>query len=251
MRQSRLIMGMPVLLEIVDANATAADYDAVFDYFTGVDARFSTYKDDSETSRINRGEISESAYSNEMKEVLALAKETERATDGYFSMRTPDGLIDPSGLVKGWAIQKAADLLRMRGLENFYVDIGGDIQTSGKNAEGKEWSIGVRNPLNVSDKEEVVKIIYPHGMGVATSGSYLRGSHIYNPHDLQHKPAEYLSLTVIGPNVFEADRFATPAFAMGKQGMYFLENLPDFEAYAIDAKGIATYTSGFEAYTLA
>jgi thiamine biosynthesis lipoprotein len=251
MRQSRLIMGMPVLLEIVDAHATQADYDTVFDYFTAVDARFSTYKEDSEISRINRGEISESSYSNEMKEVFALAKETERATDGYFNMHTPEGLIDPSGLVKGWAIQKAADLLRMRGIENFYVDIGGDIQTSGMNAEGKEWSIGIRNPLNVSDREEVVKIIYPHGKGVVTSGSYIRGSHIYNPHDSQHKPSEYLSLTVIGPNVYEADRFATPAFAMGKQGMYFLEGLEDFEAYAIDAKGMAVYTSGFEAYTLA
>ena len=251
MRQSRLIMGMPVLLEIVDSIATQADYDAVFEYFTAVDERFSTYKETSEISKINRGEIQESSYSKDMKEVFALGAQTEKETNGYFSIHTPTGTLDPSGLVKGWSIQKAAELLRARGMADFYIDIGGDIQTNGKNAEGKEWSIGIRNPLNVRDREEVVKVIYPHGNGVATSGSYLRGSHIYNPHVPETAPHEYLSLTVIGPNVFEADRFATPAFAMGKEGMYFLENLPGFEAYAIDAKGIAVYTSGFEAYTLA
>ncbi len=248
MRQSRLIMGMPVQLEITDSQATHADYDAVFEYFVAIDERFSTYKEQSEISKINRGEISESEYSDEMKEVFALAKETEKATHGYFNIHTPSGSIDPSGLVKGWAIQNAAELLRARGMSNFYLDIGGDIQTSGVDSEGKEWSIGIRNPLNMSDRNEIVKVVYPHGKGVATSGSYVRGAHIYNPLAAE-VPAEYVSLTVIGPNVFEADRYATPAFAMGKEGMHFLEELPGFEAYAINEKGMAVYTSGFEAYT--
>jgi thiamine biosynthesis lipoprotein len=61
---------------------------------------------------------------------------------------------------------------------------------------------------------------------------------------------DIVSLTVIGPNVYEADRFATAAFAMGKRGIYFIEQLPGFEGYMIDAAARATFTSGFERYVL-
>jgi thiamine biosynthesis lipoprotein len=247
MRQTRSIMGMPVQLEIIDASATQESFDSVFDYFTEVDQRFSTYKDTSEMSQLNRGEISESDCSEAMHEVLALCQKTFEETNGYFDIRTPHGILDPSGLVKGWAIHTAAELLRHKSFKNFYVEIAGDIETSGHNAEGKEWSIGVRNPFA---REEVVKIIFPRGKGIATSGTYIRGMHIYNPHDPHATSPAYTSLTVVGPNIYEADRFATAAFAMGEQGMYFLEGLEGFEAYAIDSKGIAHLTSGFEAYTL-
>jgi thiamine biosynthesis lipoprotein len=116
----------------------------------------------------------------------------------------------------------------------------------GKNTEGGEWSVGIRNPFNI---HEVVKVVYPRGRGIATSGSYIRGDHIYNPHKPEEKIKEIVSITVIGPDVLEADRFATAAFAMGKDGIGFIERLEGFEGYAIDAHGIATMTSGFEAYT--
>jgi thiamine biosynthesis lipoprotein len=239
-------MGMPVVLEIVDTTETQADYDAVFDYLTEVDERFSTYKDDSEVSKINRHELFEDEYSDEMQEVIILSKQTSDATNGYFSVTTPERTFDPSGLVKGWAIQKAVSMLEKKGFKNFYLEIAGDIQTSGTNSEGKEWSIGVRNPFA---REEVVKVIYPHGKGIATSGTYIRGKHLYNPHDQDNSPEDFVSLTVLGPNVYEADRYATAAFVMGKEGMHFLEQLPDFEAYAIDAKGNAVMTSNFESFT--
>ncbi len=252
MRQSRLIMGMPVQLEIVDPSMQE-NYEEIFDYFISIDDRFSTYKDESEISKINRGELAKEDYSPDMLEVFALSEETKNATNGYFDIHTPDGSIDPSGLVKGWAIQKAAEKLHVHGFTNFYIDIGGDIQTSGKDATGKDWSIGIRNPLNVANQEEVVKVIYPRGKGIATSGSYLRGTHIYNPH-VPEKPDAFLSLTVIGPNVYEADRFATAAFAMGQDGVQFIAELgargfDGFEAYAIDEQGMALYTPGFDAYT--
>ena len=242
-------MGMPVLLEIIDARAEQADFDRVFDYFTSVDERFSTYKEQSEISRINKNELTESEYSEEMKEVFALAEEMQKKTNGYFDINTPNGTIDPSGLVKGWAIQHAAEMLDIEGLEHFYVEIGGDIQTRGKNNEGEEWSIGIRNPLNIASQGEIVKVVYPRGKGVATSGSYLRGAHIYDPLSAEN-PADFVSLTVIGPNVYEADCFATAAFAMGTEGMNFLATQPEFEGYSIDARGTALFTKGFEAYTL-
>lgn len=249
MRDTRLIMGMPIEIEILAADRPRADVvmiEAAFAYLTSVDERFSTYKADSEISRINRGEITVDAMSDEMREVFALAQKTHEETSGYFDIRRPDGLLDPSGIVKGWAIYHAAALIREAGYENFFINAGGDIATGGTNAHGGEWSIGIRNPFHVN---EIVKVVYPRGKGVATSGSYIRGDHIYNPHDPTEKLHEVVSITVIGPDVLEADRFATAAFAMGKNGIRFIEQLPGFEGYAIDANGIATLTSDFACYT--
>ena len=86
---------------------------------------------------------------------------------------------------------------------------------------------------------------------MATSGSYIRGAHIYNPHAPTAALTDILSITVVGPDVYEADRFATAAFAMGREGINFIERLQGFEGYAIDKSGVATLTSGFEHYTQA
>ncbi len=238
-------MGMPISIEIADASATRDALQKIFAYFTHVDEKFSPYKDASEVMRINGGEIAEKDYSAEMREVLALAEKTKIDTAGYFDIKKPGGSIDPSGIVKGWAILKAYEQLTDMGYKNFYVDAGGDIQSQGKNKKGEEWSVGIRNPFN---SKEIVKIVHPRSAGVATSGSYIRGQHIYNPFAPKEELHEIVSLTVVGPNVLEADRFATGAFAMGREGIHFIEQLSGFEGYAIDSKGIATLTSGFEAY---
>lgn len=237
-------MGMPIEVEIVGGGAEAA-LEAAFGYLCGVDERFSTYKEESEISRINRGEVTLAAASPLMQEVFAIAEKTKQETNGYFDIRRPSGGVDPSGIVKGWAIRNAAQLIRDAGHEHYFVNAGGDIAMSGKNAEGGEWSVGIRNPFNT---DEIVKVVYPHGRGIATSGSYLRGAHIYNPLSPERALDEIVSITVIGPDVLEADRFATAAFAMGKEGIHFIESLPGFEGYAIDAHGVATLTSGFTAY---
>ena len=245
MKETRLIMGTPVTVEIVGGDIAALNI--AFDYFGAVDERFSTYKTASEVSRINQGAHSHSEYSTEMREVLELAEATKQASGGFFDVYTPEGALDPSGLVKGWAINNAAKLIRAQGHNDFWVDAGGDIQTGGKNEKGEEWSIGIKNPFN---EKEIVKVIYPHGGGVATSGTYIRGKHIWNPHTGKSVSSDVVSLTVIGPDVYEADRFATAAFAMGPDGIQFIESLPGFEGYSIDTKGRATMTSGFSAYTV-
>lgn len=246
MKATEDIMGMPVTVEVTDSGTSRGSLEKTFDYFRYVDATFSTYKKESEISRVNRGELSLKDCSEDMKRIFDLAEETNRRTSGYFDIHTPDGSIDPSGIVKGWAIRNAADFLRSLGHENFYVEAGGDIQTSGKNSEGKEWRIGVRDPF---DREKIVKVVYPRGKGIATSGTAVRGNHIYDPHTKRPVETSVASLTVIGPNVYEADRFATAAFAMGEQGIGFIGGLEGFEGYQIDAKGVATMTDGFENYT--
>src|SRR5579875_12551 len=245
MKQIALIMGMPITVEVVDATVTQDDMDAVFAYFVSVDERFSTYKESSEISQINRGELSPEQYSEDMKTVLALCEQTKQETRGYFDIWR-GGICDPSGLVKGWAILNAANLLKARGFRNFYVDAGGDIQMAGYK-EGRLWRVGIRNPFN---RHENVKVLALTDRGVATSGTAIRGQHIYDPHHPDQPLLDVLSITVIGPNVYEADRFATAAFAMGKEGIRFIEGLAGFEGYMIDAHAIATYTSGFERYVI-
>jgi thiamine biosynthesis lipoprotein len=233
MKETRILMGMPVIVEVIDAWADAGLLETVFAYFDYVDRKFSTYKEDSEISRINRGE-------------LALAERTKKATDGYFDIRR-DGRCDPSGIVKGWAIFNAAEILREKGCQNYYVDAGGDIQVAGKNARGQDWRVGIQNPF---DPQQIVKVLSVSDCGVATSGTYVRGQHIYNPKESGQLVSDIVSLTVVGPDIYQADRFATAAFAMGPAGISFIENLEGLEGYSIDRDGLATYTTNFERYVL-
>lgn len=236
-------MGMPVTIEIIHYDQPDDAIEETFAYFRSVDQRFSTYKPNSEISRINDGLV-ESEWSPEMKLVLALCEQTKWATNGFFDI-IRNGKLDPSGLVKGWAIQQAAQRLQKRKVENFYVEAGGDIQVAGTDASGKAWVIGIRNPFNIN---EIVKVIKIADKGVATSGTYVRGQHIYDPHTPNLEIDTVKSLTVIGPNIYEADRFATAAFAMAEDGIRFIESLPGLEGYMINNNKIATYTSGFERY---
>lgn len=244
MKAQRLMMGMPIAVELVDPEATAEHLEAVFRYFQYVDDTFSTYKPMSEISLINAGQVHVQDASSDMRTIFQLAEETKRQTGGYFDIQR-HGRYDPSGIVKGWAIQQAAELLHQAGLHNYYVDAGGDIAAVGHNAAGGPWRVGIRNPFN---PQEIVKVIGLADRGVATSGTYIRGQHIYNPLGDSERIRDIVSLTVIGPNIYEADRFATAAFAMGRTGVQFIEALPGFEGYLIDAAGVATLTSGFEAF---
>jgi len=247
MRQSQIIMGMPITIEVADSNAVADDITKIFDYFRYVDEKFSPYKDTSEVSEINNNKTPQAKQSQDMKTVLALCEQTKKDTDGYFDAYN-NGKLDPSGLVKGWAIYNAADMLKRAGFKNYYVEAGGDVQVSGKNNDGQAWQVGIKNPFN---QNEIVKVVYlNNGEGIATSGNYIRGQHIYNPKNPGGEIKNIVSLSVIGPNIYEADRFATACFAMGKPGIYFLEKQPGLEGYIIDKDGIATMTSGFEKFVI-
>jgi thiamine biosynthesis lipoprotein len=244
MKQIRLIMGMPITVKIAqnEERKTKKDLEKVFDYFRYVDSQYSPFKEDSQVAKLNRGE----EVSREMMQILRLAEDLKKETDGYFDIRTPvgvkkpDGKIDPSGIVKGWAIKNAADILRKLGYKRFYVDAGGDAEIVGKN-----WKWGIRNPFNV---QQIVKVLNLSDCGIATSGTYERGQHIYDPVGKKDAITDIVSMTVIGTDVYEADKFATPAFAMGKKGIEFIEKREGLEGYMIDSKGIAIMTSGFSKY---
>ena len=244
MKQTRILMGMPITLEVVDRNVTEDIFDKVYAYFEYIDEKFSTYKETSEISKINRRELALDQASYDMQTIFYLSELTRQETDGYFDIQH-DGKYDPSGLVKGWAIAQAAEILRQKGFENYYVEAGGDIQLAGQNARGQNWRVGIRNPFNM---EEIVKILSATECGIATSGTYVRGQHIYNPRNAGQLVLDILSLTVVGPDIYEADRFATAAFVMGKTGIDFIASLEGFEGYMIDKDKQATNTCGFERY---
>ena len=243
MKKTELIMGMPVTIEVIGYEQAGDAMADTFGYFRQIDERYSTYKKSSEISRINAG-LPESEWSSEMKHIFELCERTRQKTDGYFDI-TRGGKRDPSGLVKGWAINEAAKRLRGRGVRNFCLEAGGDFQVSGRNGRGGKWRIGIRNPF---DRTEIIKVVELSGEGVATSGTTVRGQHIYDPHDPDRPLKELVSLTVVGPDIYEADRFATAAFAMGREGVNFIGSLDGFEAYMIDSGGTATMTGGFERY---
>lgn len=245
MQTTRLLMGMPITVTIADPGATQDDIERIFAYFVSIDERFSTYRATSEIERINRGELAADAYSADMRTILALSQATGRDTYGYFDIAR-GGRLDPSGIVKGWAIQQAADLTHAASWHNFMIDAGGDLQVAGTK-DGQPWRIGIRNPFN---RQENVKVLALTDRGVATSGTAIRGQHIYDPFHPDRSLLEIVSITIIGPNVYEADRFATAAFAMGTRGINFIEKLVGFEGYMIDSQARATFTSGFERFVV-
>lgn len=243
MKQTKIIMGMPITVELVGQQEESA-FAQVFKYFRDIDARFSPYKPNSELAKLNRG-LAQSKWSDQMQEVMKLSEQTKTISGGYFNIKKADGSLDPSGLVKGWAIDNAAKMLVELGHDNFYIEAGGDIQTFGLNENKEPWTVGIRNPFAI---DQIVKALKLSGQAIATSGTYIRGEHIYDPINNYAAPEQLASLSVIGPNIFEADRFATAAYAMGVGGINFIASLPGFEAYQINAAGEATFTKGFTRY---
>lgn len=244
MKATRQIMGMPITIEVVgDGPDLEQAMNAAFDYLVWVDETFSTYKAASEISRINDGELVEAHASETVREVLAACVEMRGRTDGYFDIHRQNGRIDPSGYVKGWAVRGAADKLAEAGRRNYFVEAGGDLQARGHNAEGGPWRVGIRNPFN---KREIVKVLGITDGGVATSGTYERGDHIYNPHT-GRAATELASMTVVGPDITVADVFATAAFAMGLKGAGWVAT-QGLECYAIAPDGSATFTPGLRKY---
>lgn len=244
-KQTRIIMGMPIVLMTPDTSVTSENLEEVFSFFTYVDKTYSPFINSSIVSRINRGEMGEPEYSDELRGILAIAKNTKHQTDGYFDV-WHKGNFDPSGIVKGWAIAEAAKILG-KFTDNFYVEAGGDIQVSGVNDEGNRWQIGIRNPF---DRNQNIKVVALNNSAIATSGTAIRGQHIYDP--VQGKELnDGASISVIASNIIDADRMATAAFAMGPKGIYFIEQLAGYEACVVMQDKTTITTTGWYNYEAA
>ncbi|MEW1869436.1 FAD:protein FMN transferase [Streptomyces caelestis] len=209
-----------------------------------VDEVFSTYRDDSQVSRLARGELGVGECDPEVAEVLELAAEAERVSDGWFSARYR-GRLDPTGIVKGWAVERAARRLAAAGAVGVNVNGGGDVQVLGVPGAGRPWRVGVADPLRPGGLAAVVSAAGASELAVATSGTAERGDHIVDPRTGRSAVTDLVAVTVVAPRLTWADCWATAAFAMGsRQALAWLESLPDVEALLITAGDEVRCTGG-------
>lgn len=248
-------MGMPIGIDVRDTDIDPQSLDSAFDWFRWVDATFSTYKVDSEISRLNRGELTLAEAHPDVRRILRRCVQLTAETDGYFdtsathlpaeartwdTQQFPDA-VDPSGLVKGWSVERAARILDLAGARNYSVNAGGDIKVRGNPEPGEPWRIGIQHPYI---KDKVAAVVATTDRAIATSGTYARGQHIIDPHT-GAPPTGVLSVTIVGPDLATADAYATAGFAMGVNGPEWTARLDGYEAMTILDDERVLSTPGF------
>ena len=234
--------------------------DACIAWFARVDDLFSTWRPETEIMRIGRGELAVEHSSPEVRAVLELCEQMRLESDGAFDVTfgaradlTPrPGLapLDPSGLVKGWAVARAGELLRAAGATSFFVNAGGDVLTRG-NADAADgidaagWRLGIQHPWV---RDRVAAVLVVSDAAIATSGLYERGDHVVDPRT--GRPAIGLaSVTVVGPDLAIADAYATAAVVLGPSGgMRWLTTRAGYEAMGITDDRAVLLTPGFDRY---
>ena len=240
-RRVEQIMGMPIVVDVRD-DADAGTLERLFAWFREVDERFSTYKPGSEISRLNRGELAVAECHRDVRSVLARCDELREETRGFFDARYASLLqVDPSGLVKGWAVDRGGELLEREGIGNYSINAGGDIRMRGAALPEPAWRTGIQHPEH---PDLVAAVVESNDLTLATSGAYVRGDHIVDPHS-GRPPAGLLSVTIAGPDLATADAYATAAFAMGERGPGWTTTLRPYEALSLLPDGTALSTPGF------
>jgi FAD:protein FMN transferase len=205
-----------------------------------VDARFSPYRQDSEVARIESGTLSIEDASDDLRQVLALCEEVTRTTDGYFTTR-PWGKFDPSGLVKGWAVERAANLLLEHGFGHHSVAGGGDVQVHGTRAQGRPWVAGIADPLRPGT---VMSTLPMTDGAIATSGTAERGGHVVDPHT-GRAATQLASVTLVGRHLTRVDAYATAALAMGPASLAWVTRQDGLAALVVDCAGQVSWTAGW------
>jgi thiamine biosynthesis lipoprotein len=234
------LMGTVFTIDIRDPGDWGEAVSQVIAFLHQVDDVFSTYRTDSDISRIRRSELTVRDADPRVAEVLTLCAEIEDETSGYFNAGWRGG-IDPTGIVKGWAIERASVMLRCHGSANHTVNGGGDIQIAGERSPGQPWRVGISDPVH---RMRLLTTVSGREFAVASSGTSERGQHIIDPHT--GRPAcELRGVTVIGPELTRVDAYATAAFAMGPDAIQWAETIPNHEALTVGINGHVRWTTGF------
>ncbi len=241
-RQLRVehVMGTTASIDVREPFVPEGVLDAVIEWFHDVDRRFSPYRADGEVTRVGSGELAFEDASPDVRAVFTLADVMRLRTDGFFdpSGHRPDGRRDPTGVIKGWAVDEGLSMLRLAGARNVQVVVGGDLVAVGRPAVGRSWRIGIRHP---DHPDRVAAVLEVSDLAVATSGLYERGGHIRDPRS-GAVPHGLRSMTVVGPNLAAADAYATAAFAMGERGIAWVARQEGFGAIAITADDRVIWT---------
>ena len=245
-RRVERAMGTMISLYLPEGGAAGPAADAAFAWFHGVDERFSPFRPNSEVGRLMRGELTLSDVSADLGEVLETADAVEALSDGAFDIRghRPDGRPDPTGVVKGWSVDRAAAILSAAGLGRFFLSAGGDVLVRGGQGPERPWRVGIAHPFQ---QQTVALVLESNDLSVATSGSTERGDHITDPRTGAIAD-ELLTVTVAGPELARADAYATAAFAMGLEGLRWVDALPGYEAAGITRDARLVTTRGLDRY---
>ena len=238
------VMGMPISLALRGRHAAddrgRAAWAEVMAALRAVDRTFSTYRDDSYVSRLGRGELELADCPPEVAEVLALGAEAERDSGGAFSVwRTgPDGttVLDPNGVVKGWAADRAAAALRCLDATDFCLSAGGDLVCRTLEPGAPPWRIGVEHP---DDPGRLIAVVPVATGAVATSGTAHRGQHLVDART-GRPPSGVASVTVVAASLTMADIDATAAYARGEDAARWLGARPGRTGLVVWADGSAT-----------
>ena len=220
------------------------------------DATFSLYKPESPLSRLARGETSVRELAPVVSEIWDACEQWESETDGWFSAFTPEHTFDPSGIVKTWAANAAAEYLLSNGLFDFTLNAGGDVLIADAASGENDWRVGIHKPISIAAAEAgalaVIDLAGTCFRAVATSGSAERGLHIWNPKAAERAAAdELVQVSVVARDLVTADVWATAAFAMGNRAIGLINSYnsshPDkaIEALSIAADGELAATEGF------
>lgn len=241
MRHVEQVMGMPVSVDLRDP----VDVAPLYADLRRVDARFSPFRPDSEVSRYGRGEVAD--VSPDLAEVLGICRHYERISHGAFTATPPGRSFDPCGVVKGWAVQRAADRLRHDGASRFCVNAGGDVVAVGEPEPGRPWLVGIRHP-ELADR--MCAVLGVRDLAVATSATYERGEHIVDGRT--GLPARgLLSVTVVAADLTIADCVATTAFALGRPGVAWADAQPGCLVFAVDTDHVVHRSAGLDHYLVA
>jgi thiamine biosynthesis lipoprotein len=216
---------------VLDEASVKAAVDEVEEFFYQVDRDFSTYKSDSQISRIRRGELDIADASEYVQQVWALCEYSRELTFGAFDPWAASGGFDPSGLVKGWAAEIGAQMLVESGVENLLINASGDLVLRGgrptEDGSVQPWQVGISNPEHV---EHIVKTFDVIDGSVATSGDYEKGAHIVDPHTgLVAIGAR--SASVVGPDGAICDALATALMVDGMDAQKWIGR-PELAEYS-------------------
>lgn len=203
------------------------------------DAIFSTWDRQSPVSRFRRGEADLGQLPAEVAEVLQECRAARQASGGWFDPWAMPGGVDPTGLVKGWAVDRALAELRRPGMAGAMVNGGGDLAAFGSPVPGQRWRVGIRHPWCADALAGILEV----EAAVATSGNYERGAHLIDPATRQPS-SRAASATVTGPSLAMADALATAVAVGGDEALNLVGAVGGFAAYLIRPDGSEVSTDG-------
>ncbi len=239
------VMSLPISIHLrgpVAESGEASDLVAeAFDDLRADEDLFSIWRPDSPASRVRDGRDQLADAPPRLRQVAALCELAGQRTGGAFSAWLPDasGVLrfNPTGLVKGWAVQQAFERLAARlrrfGAHDLMINAGGDIAAACARTDTPDWVIAIEDPR---DRSRMLRSLHLRTGAVATSGTAARGAHIVDP--ATGRPVEsLLSATVIGPELTWADVYATAAFVKGPSAVGWLATLDQHAALLVEPDG--------------